>query len=146
MPSLPRFDLRSLLLDAQEFARTFPAVAPMLARPIAEPETERLVEGVTYLAGTLLDKANDFEQRAYERLAERVCPWMLRPIPCATILAIGAPQPLPETWNVGTFRFRELIVEETTIQNARGARATLTFVVKSAEPINDLLSSGISLY
>src|SRR5271154_6480149 len=90
MPALPRFDLRSLAADAQRFARAFPSGAASLGRAVADPTTERLVGGVNYLAGTLLDKVKDFQSSAHALVAQRAAPWLERPIPSATVVSFGA--------------------------------------------------------
>jgi type VI protein secretion system component VasA len=146
MPVLPRTDIRTLLLDAQGFARGFPSSAPMLARQIPEPVTERLVEGVAYLAATVLDKTRDFQDVAYDRIAERVCPWLLRPVPSATIVAVEAAGAFPEGWRAEAFEFSPCTVRETKVRNAAGAGSSLEFVITSEKSLNTTLESGLSLY
>ena len=111
MPSLPRTNVRDLLADAQEFGAHFPALAPILARPLPEPGTERLIEGMAYLAGTLLDRVRDFRQGAHVQLAERVCPWLLRPIPSATIIEFDRACVVPR-WS-SSFQLSPFRVQQT---------------------------------
>jgi type VI secretion system protein ImpG len=87
VPVLPRFDLRMLAADALRFAREFPAVAGKIAHPSGDPTTEHLVNGSHYLAGTVLDKVEDYLVEAHEILAQRTSPWLRLPIPSATVVA-----------------------------------------------------------
>jgi type VI secretion system protein ImpG len=167
MPVLPRFDLRALATDALRFARAYPAIAGQLARPATDPATERLVEGSQYLAGTVLDKIEDFQDEAHERLAQRVSPWLRRPIPAATVVALdparGASLVVPVSTELtcagpggmsctfrltGPARVGGFGVRTAGLETRAGQAPILRIELESTSelPINETVSEGVSLY
>ena len=141
MPTLPKTDIRALLQDAQAFGWRFPSAAPLLARPLPEPGTERLIEGVAYLAGTILDRIRDFRQGAHEQLAERACPWLLRPIPSATILAFDRACEVPR-WS-GALRPSPFQIQETRVRvSPSGSSLELRLTAEVAHSAAALESSA----
>ena len=167
MPAFPRTSLRDLTDGAERFARAVPALAAALARPVPEPMTERLVEGISVLGATVLDKTRDYQRYAYELVAERCCPWLTRPLPAATIVAFEPPLSgrivvpssslllsAPIDGVRCTFRpVRDVVVsafrvDDATIE-ARSGRATVVRIrLRSTgrEPLNRALGEGIPLY
>jgi type VI secretion system protein ImpG len=167
VPIVPRFDLRALANDARQFARALPTLGASLVRPVADPATERLVEGVYFLAGTILDKLGDFQAQAHDDLAERICPWLRRPVPSATVIAFEPPPagcavvpaatPLKSVpidrvpcmfRTVGecqTFAYR---AEDASIDSppgrAQSVRVALTST--SGEALNRVLNQGVTFY
>jgi type VI secretion system protein ImpG len=167
MPAFPRTSLRDLAEGAERFARAVPAVAAALARPVPEPMTERLVEGISLLGATLLDKTRDGQRYAYELLAERCCPWLRRPLPAATIVAFDPPLSgsilvpsstlllsVPVEGIRCTFRpLRDVVVsafrvEEASIEASPGRATIVRIRLRStgSEPLNQAISDGIALY
>ncbi len=167
MPVLPRFDLRALAADALRFAHAFPAIAGSLARPASDPSAERLVEGANFLAGTVLDKIEDFQTNAHEVLAQRASPWLRRPLPAATNVAFdpGNPGPLsiPRTTNLlsapldgvsCTFRpvasvaISACRVRTASLEARPGRAPVLRIVLESTtdSSMTDVVSRGVSLY
>ena len=76
----------------REFSQAYPALAPMLADRGADPDVERLLEGVAFLTGRIRQKLDDELPEAIHAIAELLFPQIVRPIPSAAILEIT---PLP---------------------------------------------------
>jgi type VI secretion system protein ImpG len=79
--------LRSL---AAEFARTHPASAAPLQGPLADPETERLLEGVAFLTGLIREKCDDEFPEFVQALMELIFPFYLRPVPSISVVAFSS--------------------------------------------------------
>lgn len=85
-------ELRQLRDLGAEFSKIYPHMANMLEGPSADPDVERLLEGVAFLTGLLRHKLDDDFPEIVHELTHLVFPHYLRPIPSATILAF---QPKP---------------------------------------------------
>lgn len=86
-----------------EFSKAHPALAPMLVGPSADPDVERLLEGVAFLTALLRQKLDDEYPELINELMQLIWPHYLRPIPSATIVAF-TPKPtlkLPQTLSSG---------------------------------------------
>jgi type VI secretion system protein ImpG len=70
-----------------EFSKAHPAVAPMLSGTSADPDVERLLEGVAFLTGLLRQKLDDDFPEIIHELTQLIWPHYLRPLPCSTIVA-----------------------------------------------------------
>jgi type VI secretion system protein ImpG len=100
-----------------EFAALHPALAPMLCGPSADPDVERLLEGVAFQTGLLREKLDDDFPELIHDLVRLICPQYLRPIPATTIVAF-APRPSlmqSQTIAAGT-RLESVPVEGTRCQ------------------------------
>jgi type VI secretion system protein ImpG len=75
-----------------EFSKAHPALAPMLAGPTADPDVERLLEGVAFLTALLRQKLDDEFPELINELMQLIWPHYLRPIPSTTIVAF-TPKP-----------------------------------------------------
>jgi len=84
-----REELAKLKTLAAEFAAAQPALAPMLGGPCADPDVERLLEGVAFQTGLLRAKLDQDFPELVQELARLVCPQHLRPVPSATIVAFA---------------------------------------------------------
>ncbi len=85
---------------AAEFSNAHPALAPMLKGPSTDPDAERLLEGVAFLAALLQEKVDDEFPEIIQGLLRIVFPHYLRPLPSATIMQF-APRPnLKEVYKV----------------------------------------------
>lgn len=164
MPILPRTNLRDLARNAHEFARSFPSFAARLAQPVADPATERLAEGVAYLAGTVLDSVEDHLTAAHTNLAERASPWLRRPLPGATVVAfeegeasIPASTLLTSALTSGvtcTFRPTRSVplvacrVRQASLEARPGRPPVLLVELASTSdvPLNDVIGRGVSLF
>ncbi len=71
---------------AVEFAKSHPALAPMLTGPGSDPDVERLLEGTAFLAGMVNQKLDDEFPEVVHGLIQLVFPHYLRPIPSSTII------------------------------------------------------------
>lgn len=76
----------------REFSNAHPALAPMLADRGADPDVERLLEGVAFLTARIRQKLDDEIPEVIVALSELLFPHLVRPLPCATILEL---KPLP---------------------------------------------------
>ncbi len=93
-------ELQNLKSLAVEFSKAHPATAPMLSGPTADPDAERLLEGVAFLTGLLNQKLHDDFPEIIHSLMEVTFPHYIRPIP-ATSVVVFSPKPnLPETITV----------------------------------------------
>ncbi|KIE41133.1 type VI secretion system baseplate subunit TssF [Geobacter anodireducens] len=70
-----------------EFAAAHPALAPMLGGPSADPDVERLLEGVAFQTALLRQKLDDDFPEVVHDLVRLVAPHYLRPVPATTIVA-----------------------------------------------------------
>ncbi|MBW2109150.1 MAG: type VI secretion system baseplate subunit TssF [Deltaproteobacteria bacterium] len=80
-------ELANLRELGKAFCEAHPAVAPMLSGPTADPDVERLLEGVAFLTGLLREKLDDDFPEIVHELTRLIWPHYLRPIPCTTIIA-----------------------------------------------------------
>lgn len=78
---------------AAEFSKAHPALAPMLSGPSADPDVERLLEGVAFLTALLREKLDDEFPEIVHELIQLIWPHHLRPIPSSTIMAF-MPKPV----------------------------------------------------
>ena len=93
-------ELQNLRQLAVEFSKAHPATAPMLSGPTADPDAERLIEGVAFLTGLLHQKIRDDFPEIIHALMNVIFPHYIRPIP-ATSIVVFSPKPnLPETISV----------------------------------------------
>ena len=77
----------------REFAVAHPTVAHMLEAAGADPDVERLLEGVAFLTGRLRQKLDDEIPELFQSMMSLLWPHYLRPVPSTGILAF---QPLAE--------------------------------------------------
>jgi len=75
-----------------EFSKAHPALAPMLGGPTADPDVERLLEGVAFLTALLRQKLDDEFPEVIHELVQLIWPHYLRPTPSTTIIAF-TPKP-----------------------------------------------------
>jgi type VI secretion system protein ImpG len=72
----------------REFAREYPALAPVLGQSGTDPDVERLLEGVAFLTGRVRQKLDDEVPEIIHSTASLLFPHLLRPIPSSTILEL----------------------------------------------------------
>ncbi len=77
----------------REFAAAHPAVAHMLETRGADPDVERLLEGVAFLTGRVRQKLDDELPELFQAMMSLLWPHYLRPVPSTGILQF---QPMPE--------------------------------------------------
>jgi len=85
---------------AAEFAKAHPALAPMLEGQSADPDVERLLEGVAFLTGLLREKIDDEFPEIIQGLMQLIFPHYLRPIPATTIIAFNPKPNLKQPYTV----------------------------------------------
>ncbi len=93
-------ELANLRELASEFSREHPALAPMLKGPSTDPDVERLLEGVAFLAGLLREKIDDEFPEIIQGLLQLVFPHYLRPLPSTTIMAFAPKPSLKQAYTV----------------------------------------------
>ena len=93
-------ELQNLRELAAEFARAHPTIAPMLSGPSADPDVERLLEGVAFLTGMLHEKIEDDFPEIIHGLLNIVFPHYIRPIPSVTLVAFSPKGGLQDTQTV----------------------------------------------
>lgn len=107
-------ELANLRDLGEAFSKAHPAVAPMLIGPTADPDVERLLEGVAFLTALLREKLDDDFPEIIHDLTRLIWPHYLRPIPSTTIVAFR-PKPTvkePVTIPAGV-QISSVDVEET---------------------------------
>ena len=77
----------------REFAAANPAVAHMLETRGADPDVERLLEGVAFLTGRVRQKLDDEIPELFQAMMSLLWPHYLRPVPSTAVLQF---QPVPE--------------------------------------------------
>jgi type VI secretion system protein ImpG len=85
-------ELANLRDLGEAFSKAYPAVAPMLSGTTADPDVERLLEGVAFLTGLLRQKLEDEFPEIIHELIRLIWPHYLRPVPCCTVMAFS-PKP-----------------------------------------------------
>ncbi len=70
----------------REFAHAHPAAAPFLAEPGADPDVERLLEGVAFLSGRIRQKLDDELPEVTHALIDALFPHYTRPLPAMTMV------------------------------------------------------------
>ncbi|MCD6353158.1 MAG: type VI secretion system baseplate subunit TssF [Proteobacteria bacterium] len=108
-------ELLNLRELAREFSRAHPALAPMLGGKTPDPDVERLMEGVAFLAGMLRQKLDDEFPEITHGLIQLIFPHYMRPIPATTIISFRPKPGLKETINVPSgAEIASIPVEETS--------------------------------
>ena len=72
----------------KEFSEAYPALGPMLADRGADPDVERLLEGVAFLTGRIRQKLDDELPELMLAIAGLLFPHLTRPLPGAAILEL----------------------------------------------------------
>ncbi len=93
-------ELNKLKELAVEFSHANPALAPMLSGASADPDVERLLEGVAFLTGLTRQKLDDEFPEFVQELANLLFPHYLRPIPACTLVSFAPKGLLAETVRV----------------------------------------------
>ncbi len=73
----------------REFSQSYPTLAPMLADRGADPDVERLLEGVAFLTGRVRQKLDDEMPEVIVAIASLLFPHLVRPLPGCTILELA---------------------------------------------------------
>ena len=71
------------------FAKSHPALAPMLSGQMADPDVERLLEGVSFQTALLRQKLDDEFPEIIQDLIRLIWPHYLRPIPSTSTVAFS---------------------------------------------------------
>jgi type VI secretion system protein ImpG len=93
-------ELNALRELGAEFSRAHPALAPMLSGPAADPDVERLLEGVAFLTGLLRQKLDDEFPEIIHDLMQVLWPHYLRPVPATTVVAFSPKPTLKQSLTV----------------------------------------------
>ena len=93
-------ELNKLKGLAVEFSQANPALAPMLSGSSADPDAERILEGVAFLTGLTRQKLDDEFPEFVQELAHLLFPHYLRPIPSCTLVSFSPKGLLSESLNI----------------------------------------------
>ncbi len=93
-------ELRMLRERAAAFAREHPSLAGLLEGASADPDVERLLEGVAFLSADIRRTVDDDFSEVVHNLAQTICPHHLQPIPSATIVSFQPKTNLKQTHTV----------------------------------------------
>ncbi len=85
-------ELAALRDLGKEFSEANPAIASMLSGPTADPDVERLLEGVAFLTALVREKLDDDFPEIVHDLVQLIWPHYLRPLPASSIVAF-TPKP-----------------------------------------------------
>jgi type VI secretion system protein ImpG len=154
----------------REFARAYPAVAPMLADRGSDPDVERLMEGFAFLTGRIRQKLDDEFPELVQGMMNLLWPHYLRPVPSMSILeftpitgAVRARQGVSRGVEVlstpveGTpCRFQTvfdvdlypLAIEETSLETGNDGRSLLRlqFKMHQGVPVNQAGIESLRLH
>ncbi len=83
-----------------EFAEAHPSIASMLSGSSADPDVERLLEGVAFLTGLIREKLDDDFPEIIHDLIHLIWPHYLRPLPSAAIVAFQPKSSLKQSLTV----------------------------------------------
>ena len=99
------------------YAQEHPSTAGLLAERSGDPDVERLLEGVAFIAAKVRERTDDAIPEVVHELADLVLPHYLRPVPATTIIqfrpqarALRGPVPVPRGSELGT-----VAVDETSL-------------------------------
>lgn len=95
-------ELNKLKGLAVEFSQANPALAPMLSGTSADPDVERLLEGVAFLTGLTRQKLDDEFPEFVQELANLLFPHYLRPIPSCTLVSFSPKGALMESVSIAS--------------------------------------------
>jgi type VI secretion system protein ImpG len=110
-----REEMLALRELGKEFAKRNPALAPCLGTPACDPDVERILEGVAFLAGRLRQKLDDELPEITHSLFSLLWPNYLRPVPACSVI-----QYRPGANVTGTvFKPRGSRVESIPVQGTR---------------------------
>ena len=161
-------ELNKLKGLAVEFSHANPALAPMLSGSSADPDVERLLEGVAFLTGLTRQKLDDEFPEFVQELANLLFPHYLRPIPSCTLVSFAPKGVQMEPINVpagskldsvpvdGTpCRFRtcaDVLVQPVTLASARlvngsgkAPQIVLTFALDGID-VSQFTASSLRLF
>jgi type VI secretion system protein ImpG len=93
-------ELNKLKDLGEAFARMHPAVAPMLSGQSADPDVERLLEGVAFLTGLMRQKLDDDFPEIIHELFQLIWPHYLRPLPSSSIVVFSPKSSLKQAIRV----------------------------------------------
>jgi len=85
-------ELHNLKELAREYSAAHPSVAPLLSGPSADPDVERVLEGVAFLTGLLNRKLDEDQPELIHSLMDVIFPHYLRPVPALSIVTF-TPRP-----------------------------------------------------
>jgi type VI secretion system protein ImpG len=93
-------ELAALRDLGKEFSEANPAIASMLTGPTADPDVERLLEGVAFLTALVREKLDDDFPEIVHDLVQLIWPHYLRPIPASAIVAFTPKPSLKQALNI----------------------------------------------
>ncbi|WLE99139.1 MAG: type VI secretion system baseplate subunit TssF [Candidatus Electrothrix communis] len=100
-----------------EFADNHPAIASMLSGSSADPDVERLLEGVAFLTALVREKLDDDFPEIVHGLISLIWPHYLRPVPASSIVAFQPKSSLKQALPIKKgVRLASLPVEGTSCQ------------------------------
>lgn len=78
--------LRMLHEGAREFARKYPAAAPMLLEQGGDPDAERILEGTAYLCAKIHERLDQTAPELIQTLLREVFPESVMPVPSMAVM------------------------------------------------------------
>ncbi|MBC2694635.1 MAG: type VI secretion system baseplate subunit TssF [Desulfobacteraceae bacterium] len=93
-------ELANLKELGADFSKAHPAVAPMLSGLTADPDVERLLEGVAFLTALLRQKLDDEFPEIIHELMQLIWPHYSRPLPSTTIVYFSPKMTLKQSMTI----------------------------------------------
>ncbi|MBQ7608733.1 MAG: type VI secretion system baseplate subunit TssF [Desulfovibrionaceae bacterium] len=100
MDTYYREQLQRLREGAVDFARRYPAIAPMLLEEGGDPDVERILEGTAWLCAKIHERLDQTAPVLVQSLLRLIFPQAILPVPSATLLRFTLSQGFTETLDV----------------------------------------------
>ncbi|MBQ9405202.1 MAG: type VI secretion system baseplate subunit TssF [Desulfovibrio sp.] len=162
-----REQLQRLREGAGEFARRYPAIAPMLLEESGDPDVERILEGTAWLCAKIHERLDQTAPRLIQSLLRLVFPQAILPVPSVTLLRFTLRQGFAEALDVPaetqvasnpvdgvpciystTHALRVLPLDITSVKSVTPnmSSTTVTVTLQGRVPLRNFLDDSLSLY
>ena len=162
-----REQLQRLREGAGEFARRYPAIAPMLLEESGDPDVERILEGTAWLCAKIHERLDTTAPGLVQSLLRLVFPQAILPVPSVTLLRFSTRLGFSEVLDVPAgaqvasnpvdgisciystiHPLRVLPMTLTSVASAspNAASTTVTVTLQAHAPLRDVLDDSLILY
>ncbi|MBE6442263.1 MAG: type VI secretion system baseplate subunit TssF [Desulfovibrio desulfuricans] len=159
--------LQRLREGAGEFARRYPAIAPMLLEESGDPDVERILEGTAWLCGKIHERLDQTAPGLVQSLLRLVFPQAILPVPSVTLVRFTPRQGFSEALDVpaGTqvasnpvdgvscifstahdLRVLPLSIVAVAGESPNASSTTVTVTLRSRAPLREILDDSLPLY
>ncbi|MCR5563129.1 MAG: type VI secretion system baseplate subunit TssF [Desulfovibrio sp.] len=159
--------LQFLRQGAGEFARRYPAIAPMLLEESGDPDVERILEGTAWLCAKIHERLDQTAPELIQSLLRLVFPQAILPVPSTTLLRFTPKPGFSEALDVpaGTqvasnhvdgvsciystthaLRVLPMTVASVACVSPSTASTTVTVTLQGRAPLRNFLDDSLSLH